>query len=562
MTSSSTATTINNYRHAFIKDLIISNDNPDSSHVSPPFLANSRQTVRVMATITSIEDLIKTQEDLGWLQLLCPSLRGFDNDKASTGEDVRRSGDSDYHHQQQQQQHQHSMKSITLDDGTGSIGGICCSQHFLVTRHRLKCKRDQKERDSDDSNGNNFDGEDDDEGVGAERSDENHDDDDNVGRLGDEKDNNLHILPVGTTVDCILKLRQSSSIKRWFVDCVMVVVDVDDNDDNKLQLVDEPLRWMTVSLLQEQQQQQQRDNDASTSNTVKVDCSCGFPTHRQDTCEEVYRMIYVQSKIYNSRHDNNNLSNNDKQRTTNAVGFNSKKRKSLLTNPAASASLGPTRVTNKTRRVSNLFPSGSNTNTNSIVNNVTELPTSFDNQQQQQPISAHSNAKDDELKKVQENGTDTGVVTVNESRKLPQSQPQPPQPPAQTHGCAPPPTTTVPQQLVGVSFDDLQLVLQISSSKLQGFIEDLQLQGQIYQNEKQEFLPLWNINRQFFSFWLDLSCTVTRWYYKPQFSSIRSASAVEWHVRPVMALRYNQRLQQSQIRVLVLTSAIHTYKNF
>jgi hypothetical protein len=44
--------------------------------------------------------------------------------------------------------------------------------------------------------------------------------------------------------------------------------------------------------------------------------------------------------------------------------------------------------------------------------------------------------------------------------------------------------------LEGIHLDDLTLVLRKSKKEIQEMVHNLQLHGQIYQNEKGEYLPL------------------------------------------------------------------------
>jgi hypothetical protein len=82
--------------------------------------------------------------------------------------------------------------------------------------------------------------------------------------------NSLSLQP-GETVDCIVRLLQNATVKRWYSDTLIRVTDPDA----------ESLRWMEVS---------------SNNGDNNVCRRFGFPRFKRNT-DEAYRLICVQTKL-------------------------------------------------------------------------------------------------------------------------------------------------------------------------------------------------------------------------------------------------------------------------
>jgi hypothetical protein len=108
---------------------------------------------------------------------------------------------------------------------------------------------------------------------------------------------------IGHTFDCILKLRQSASVKRWFADTLIEVQDP----------LDEQLRWMILS---HQDQQRYSSTDVLTHQQQKqctFSHNFGFPTRKRDATE-VYRLIAVQQQQQQHLQQNENKYRRQRQK--------------------------------------------------------------------------------------------------------------------------------------------------------------------------------------------------------------------------------------------------------
>lgn len=95
-------------------------------------------------------------------------------------------------------------------------------------------------------------------------------------------------LHLGQTIDCILKLRQNASFKRWFADTIILIHD----------LKEEQYRWI---LLSHQQQHCRSDTPLLHLQPSGLTHDLGVPTQRRDA-SEVFRLIdshfQIQQKQY------------------------------------------------------------------------------------------------------------------------------------------------------------------------------------------------------------------------------------------------------------------------
>jgi hypothetical protein len=227
-------------------------------------------------------------------------------------------------------------------------------------------------------------------------------------------------VELGKTYDCILKLRQTASIRRWFADTLILVVDP----------MDEHLRWIQLShhndsvLVQGSQPQQQLLQDTMSSTPpvlLHLNHEYGYPTRKRDA-SEVYRMICVQAKL-------------------SSISVQRKQEKQQL----------------HQRR--------------------------NHHHQQQHPRPRWKRQRLPILHAQQH----TPAAGVH-----PKAPSQPP-PAAMTPSSSSSFSSIVgtPAMVVeGVLLQDLALVLQIPIKRVQEVLLDLQLQGQVYQNEKGQYLPL------------------------------------------------------------------------
>jgi hypothetical protein len=101
---------------------------------------------------------------------------------------------------------------------------------------------------------------------------------------------NVDAIEPGQTLDCILKLRQNGSIKRWFADTIIHI-------NNPI--VDENLRWIILShhsSNQQQQQQQQHQQQDVQNPKQSLSYKFGFPKRKRDV-QEVYKLIRLHVQV-------------------------------------------------------------------------------------------------------------------------------------------------------------------------------------------------------------------------------------------------------------------------
>ena len=99
-------------------------------------------------------------------------------------------------------------------------------------------------------------------------------------------------LELGQTFDCILKLRQNGSVKRWFTETMIRI-------DNAQE---EQLRWIILSHQdQHYQAKQPLESARQGNNTASFSHAFGFPTRRRDA-SELYRLIRTHVQIQQKRH--------------------------------------------------------------------------------------------------------------------------------------------------------------------------------------------------------------------------------------------------------------------
>lgn len=231
-------------------------------------------------------------------------------------------------------------------------------------------------------------------------------------------------VELGKTYDCILKLRQSASIRRWFADTLILVTDP----------IDEHLRWIQLShhcdgVVQVNSQQHHHhrhthlgsskdDTSSCTTPILHLNHTYGYPTRKRDT-SEVYRLICVQAKL-------------------------------------SSAS-----VQRKTRQQHNQ-----------------RGDYSHPRWRVRRPVSSHPQR----TTMTVGGGTTTGttitpppLVTTSSSSSSALSSSS---------------SSTAGVVIEGAQLDDLALVLRMPVKRVQDILLDLQLQGQVYQNGKGEYLPL------------------------------------------------------------------------
>lgn len=222
------------------------------------------------------------------------------------------------------------------------------------------------------------------------------------------------LVEVGKIYDCILKLRQSCEEKRWFAETLIPI-------DNP---IDENFRWLELS-------HHDQSLSQSLSSRLRYSNLChkfGFPTRRRNSVE-VYRLICLNSR----------LQQQDQLQ---------KSKKQIL----------PIR---SNRKIQN-------------KRNHSKLTTRISLQPQQQ-----------RQRGLQNISTNRNRNKVRNARRVSLSPAPLPAPlPAQV------PIPIQPVLLEGLLLKDLATVLQKSERNVQDMIEDLQLEGKIYQNQRGEYLPL------------------------------------------------------------------------
>mmetsp|Transcript_20430 Transcript_20430/g.44437 ORF Transcript_20430/g.44437 Transcript_20430/m.44437 type:complete len:371 (+) Transcript_20430:102-1214(+) len=235
-------------------------------------------------------------------------------------------------------------------------------------------------------------------------------------------------IDIGKTYDCILKLRQNSTTKRWFADTLIQV-------ENP---IDEHYRWMELGHHNQKSRSYPLSSSSSSSPSlprIQYSNLChksGFPTRRKNA-SEVYRFIRIHARLQQEQHQE-------------------QKSKQI-----------PTRLNNRivTTQKRN-YPRWSG---------------------KRHPL--RSQKRQQGLQTTNVNKNRMILATRRSVEKFPSTQlnSTPPQQPSVEK---PPPVLS----LKGLLLKDLAAVLQKTQRDVQEMTEELQLEGKIYQNERGEYLPL------------------------------------------------------------------------
>jgi hypothetical protein len=198
------------------------------------FLANSsREYVRIMGTIVAIQDIPK--EDLFLEPLLTPTL--------SNNLLMDQTSNATTNH-----------KLMTLDDGTEIIS-IWTSQSMIDELMQQQILQEV----------NSF-------GSSSETNPENS-------------------LLLGLTLDCIIKLRQTASHRRWFAETLIPLHDTLEEEQQH--------RWI---LLSHQQKYFHTTTTTTHDSPSMYSHDFGFPTRRHDTAK-LYHLIHAHSNIQQKAYD-------------------------------------------------------------------------------------------------------------------------------------------------------------------------------------------------------------------------------------------------------------------
>jgi hypothetical protein len=404
--SSSTSTTINNInnnknntfvvRYRWIVDLI--NNDPKSW-----FVANSsREYVRIMGTIVAIQDIPK--EDVFLEPLFLPLIPRLNYCSSSNPlREVNSYTKSTTNH-----------KLLTLDDGTDIISIWTC-QSMIDELIQLQLQQQQHHHHEQQQ----------------QQQQPNEDSNNDIARSMETKANN-HVLLLGLTLDCIIKLRQTSSHRRWFAETLIPLHHATQLEE------EEQLRWI---LLSHQQKHYIHPNNTTSTTTRSEFPSMyshdyGFPTRRHDSAK-LYHLINVHAQIQKKAYDRRQQKENkwlfEKRRF-----LHEKRRRSSTTTTSKSGNI----PWSKNSPAATITPTLGNNNGNSSLSKG---------------------------KKIGQSSLATSIPTTTCSKLQQQQQ---------------------PLVLKGLTLDDLTCVMQQSQQVVQTMIEELQMEGRVYRNHQGEYLPL------------------------------------------------------------------------